>query len=310
MKKTPLLFLPALLWMLPAGSHAQDEAPSRVVFGSRNYVEYARGELPIIITSPHGGREAPEDIPDRLKGVLQADANTQELARFIADEIQRRAKKPAHLVICRLHRKKVDMNREIEEAAQADPIAETAWKEYHGFIDQAAASAIQLHNLGFIIDLHGHAHLDQRVELGYLHTPAELARSEAEVNDPAFAAAGSLRLIAAQSKLPYTELLHGPRSFGAFLQAEGYRCTPSPAMPVPTEPFFRGGYTLQRHTKPARMTGLQVECNRLGVRDTPENRQAFARGFVSALNQFFLAQLGRTLDGMPVSIPVQPAKTP
>lgn len=306
--KTPLLLLPLFLGMLPALSQARE--PARVIFGAHSYVEYTVGEVPIIITSPHGGRETPEDIPDRTQGVLQADSNTQEVARLIADEIQRRAKKSPHLIVCRLHRKKVDMNREIQEAAQGNPIAGTAWEEYHGYIGQAAAAATQAHNLGFLIDVHGQAHLDQRVELGYLHSPSDLARPEAELNAPEFAAAGSLRLIAAESKQPYTALLHGPQSFGAFLQGEGYRCTPSPAMPVPTEPYFRGGYTLQRHTQPARMTGLQVECNRVGVRDTAENRQAFARGFVSALNQFFLTQLGRTLDGMPISIPVQPAKTP
>ena len=50
------------------------------IFGRNSYVEYQPGELPIVITAPHGGREKPEEIADRVNGVISTDTNTLELA--------------------------------------------------------------------------------------------------------------------------------------------------------------------------------------------------------------------------------------
>jgi hypothetical protein len=56
---------------------------------------------------------------------------------------------------------------------------------------------------------------------------------------------------------------------------------------VPSEPYFRGGYTVFRHVKAERnIAGLQIEANRIRLRDTPENRQRFAESLVSALQVY------------------------
>ncbi|MDZ7933709.1 MAG: hypothetical protein U5M51_01795 [Emticicia sp.] len=49
------------------------------------YVEYNKGNLPIIITAPHGGYLKPTTISDRncTNCSYVQDANTQELARTI-----------------------------------------------------------------------------------------------------------------------------------------------------------------------------------------------------------------------------------
>ncbi len=114
------------------------------------------------------------------------------------------------------------------------------------------------------------------------------------------AAKGSLALIATPSRLPYADLLRGAHSLGAIFEANGFPATPSPSAPHPLAPYFRGGYTVARHCQAEKkVTGLQIECNRIGVRDTAENRLAFANALVKTLETFLPAHLGVTLKGEP-----------
>jgi N-formylglutamate amidohydrolase len=294
------LLLPFLLFA--SSVLAADLVPGQSVFGERRYTEYIPGDLPLVISAPHGGRETPSKIPDRTSGVLQADTNTQELARAIAEEVRAKTGRHMHLIISRLHRKKLDPNRELVEAAQGSPIAMQAWKEYHAFIDQACAAAVKQHGVAFFIDLHGQSHPDVRVELGYMHSAADLAAGEDKINQPAFISKGSIQLIVAHSKEPYSQLLRGPSSLGALLEKRGFPSTPSPRMPVPTEPFFRGGYTVERHCDAKQhVAGLQIETNKPRLRDTKENRQRFAGALVAVLEEYLPARLSVQLNGTSVA---------
>jgi N-formylglutamate amidohydrolase len=288
--------------------HAEDLGPGKSVFGQHNFIEYSLGELPLIIAAPHGGRLTPGEIPDRTSGVRDIDANTQELARTIAAVVHEQTGKHIHLVICRLHRSKLDANRDLPEASQGNAQAEKAWREHHDFIGQACAAAVKKFGVAFLIDLHGHGHADPRVELGYLHDADALADSDEALNGPAYVKASSLRWMVERGELSHTELLRGGQSLGSLLEARGYPATPSPCMPVPTEPYFRGGYTVSRHCDAANhVTGLQIEANRPRLRDTAENRLRFAHALAAALDDFFTMHLGFGLDGqksMRTAIPV------
>jgi N-formylglutamate amidohydrolase len=297
-----------LLWVAAVCGQAGDYEPGGAVFGQGQFIEYVPGDLPLILAAPHGGRLTPGEIPDRTSGVRDIDANTQELARTIAAAVQERTGKHIHLVICRLHRSKLDANRDLPEAAQGSTLAEQAWREHHDFIEQACTAAVKQFGVAFLIDLHGHGHADSRVELGYLHTAADLAESDEALNGPAYVKASSLRWMVEHGELRHTELLRGRQSLGALLEARGYPATPSPRMPVPTEPFFRGGYTVARHCDAANhVSGMQIEANRSRLRDTAENRLRFAQALAAALDDFFTMHLGFGLDGqkpMRTAIPV------
>jgi len=65
-------------------------------------------------------------MPDRKEGKALKDAFTQELARLIRDDLTKRFGAAPHLVVCRLHRTKVDRDREIGEAAQGNAAAAQA----------------------------------------------------------------------------------------------------------------------------------------------------------------------------------------
>lgn len=299
MKPPPLLFS-LLLFVCPLlGAEPEVGVP---VFGTRSYSEYVPGELPLVISAPHGGRLKPETMADRTYGVRSEDSNTQDLARRIAAEVKKATGRQMTLVISQLHRSKLDPNREIKEAAQGDKMAETVWGEYHAFIEEALRAAVARHGRAFFIDLHGQSHPDVRVELGYLHDPLDYAKPASELNTPAFVKAGSLAyLMKLNPGLDYTALLHGPESLGALLEARSFLATPSPRMPVPSLPYYRGGYTTFRHIpETPQVAGLQVEANRVRLRDTPEGRQRFAVALVSALQVYLPRFLKIGLDGEPV----------
>jgi N-formylglutamate amidohydrolase len=300
-----------LLWhALAPGSHvfAQAPAPGTSIFGTRKFTEYIPGSLPLVIAAPHGGRLKPEDIPDRTQGVTAMDMNTQELARTLAEVIQAETGHRPHLVLCLLHRSKLDANRDLPEAAEGHEVAAQAWHEYHGFIEQACATAVQRSGFAFFIDLHGHSHPDARVELGYLHGAESLALNDALLDQPEYVQASSLRWIVEQRGIRHSQLLRGPHSLGALLEQEGFPATPSPAKPVPNVPFFRGGYTVAHHCRAEKnITGLQIEANRPQLRDTAENRLRFATALHRSLEQFFQVNLGRKLSP---GTPAAPSSAP
>jgi hypothetical protein len=281
-----LCFSLALNSLLSAADIPVADAPiGQPIFGTKQYVEYIPGELPLVISAPHGGLLKPKSVADRRYGVRDSDANTQDLARRIAAEVKKQTGKTMPLIISHLHRSKLDPNREIKEAAQGGKTAEKIWHEYHDLIDQALKAAVARHGRAFFIDLHGQSHKDVRVELGYMHSVIDLAKPKEEIDSSDFQKSGSIQLLAELNpSVAYSDLLFGPESLGAMIEVRGFHATPSPRMALPSEPYFRGGYTVYRHAKAsASVAGVQIEANRIRLRDTPENRQKFAESLVQAL---------------------------
>src|SRR5262249_53986689 len=181
-----------------------------------------------------------------------------------------------------------------------NPLAEQAWREFQGFIDAAQEQVIRTHGRGLYIDLHGHGHAEQRLELGYLHSVEQLDQKDADLNVTRIAAESSLKAVAPQSRLPYAELLRGPISFGAIMEQQGFPCSPSPTNPQPKAPYFRGGYNTQRHGRDAApLAGLQIETYSRGVRDTAASREKFARALATTLETFFELHVGLPLRAPP-----------
>lgn len=258
-------------------------------FGRSNYTEYVTGDLPIILSAPHGGNLRPSEIPDRTFGSVLSDANTEDVLRQVASALLESTGKRPHRVVCHLHRIKLDASREIVEAAQGSPIADQAWGEYHGFIDEAKRRLLTTSSFGFLIDLHGHAHSVPRLELGYLLSDSELNLSDSTLSQAAYSARTSIRALAARTTAPFVDLLRGPTSLGALMAARGYRSLPSPADPSPLgDEYFNGGYTTDRHG--SRLSGavdaIQIEANFAGVRDTAANRALYAGALAEALVTF------------------------
>jgi hypothetical protein len=290
---------PFLLAMatLPVGT-VSGEGPASV-FLAEGTVEYVPGGLPLVIAAPHGGRLDPDDIPDRASGVTTRDADTDLLARELAEAVARRAGTWPHLVICHLRRSKVDCNRDALVAAGGNPKALATWRAFHEAIARARAAA----GRGLFLDLHGHSHPEGRVELGYL-----LGEEQLLERGPAFeslAPVSSLAALLRTSPGSFEELVRGPTSLGGLLEAAGYSSVPSPRFPDPGgAAYFRGGYNTARYRASREgeaWFSLQVECPRPGVRDSPESRLRFAEALATALGTFLEHHAGLRLAPPPGS---------
>jgi hypothetical protein len=271
----------------PSGPVASCAPAAGVVcFGTSQFVEYDAGELPIVISVPHGGALVPAAIPDRT-GTTVTDLNTIELGRAIAQAFAAQTGRSPHVVFSLLRRTKLDPNREVVDAAQGNAQATTAWTEYHDFIGLAIGEVVRRSGRGLYIDLHGHGHDIQRLELGYLLSSATLDRSDADLDASGVAARSSLRLAMPLAHVPFSELLRGPTSLGGLIARAA---VPGPSAASPgADPYFEGGYSTERHT--AVLPGLQIECNFSGVRDTAANRTAFAADLVDAVTAFLRTHL-------------------
>jgi N-formylglutamate amidohydrolase len=257
--------------------------------GRAGYVSYVAGSLPIIVSAAHGGAMEPDEIPDRSGGTQVRDADTDRLALAIADSLEPRLGGRPHLIVSRLHRRKLDPNREIGEAAEGHPLAEQAWHEFHAFIEHAS-DRVADHGPGLLVDVHGHGHEIDRLELGYLLDAADLARPDSDLLDPTWAEFSSIRSLAGRADASFPALLRGTESLGTLFEERGVPAVPSQAQPDPgNAPFFSGGYNTRRHgsRESGVIDAVQIEAHRPGVRDTEANRAAFG-GVAAAVLQAFL----------------------
>ena len=167
--------------------------PGRSYWGRQGYVEYIPGRLPLVISAGHGGALAPREISDRTYGVILADRNTNELTMAVRDAFVEQTGFAPHIVISHLHRSKLDPNREIVEAAQDNIYAEHAWTEYHDLIRLARTEVELRFGRGLYLDMHGHSHPIQRIELGYLLNSQTLNGSDQSLDALAVVERSSVR---------------------------------------------------------------------------------------------------------------------
>lgn len=248
--------------------------PGQMYTGRNGYIEYYPGNSPMIFAAPHGGLLKPDEIPPRTTDstscdapdiVTLADLYTRELVMEIRTAFYNRTGRYPHVVVNRVHRARVEPNRDLLAGACQDPEAEIAWNEYHEFIEVAKARVEADHGRGWFTDIHGHAHPIKRLELGYLLEGSDLRLSDATLDgNVAYENESSFRTLSANTTVSFSRVLRGPAGLGTLLQAEGYASVPSGSTPAPLagEPYFSGGYSTDRHTCiriTTNICGLQIE---------------------------------------------------
>lgn len=267
--------------------------PGQTYWGRNQYIEYIAGDLPIIISAPHGGYLEPEEIPDRTWGTTGHDTYSQEYTREVAHYITEMTGGYPHVIICHLKRIKLDANRDIEEAAQGNEWAEKAWYEYHSFIEDAKAVVTQSYGRGHYFDFHTNGHDEERwVEFGYVMTSFDLDRSDEALDTPTYKDKSSLRSLAYTPGIYFPEVVRGATSLGGLLQASGYKSVPSPAYPDPDGgAYFSGGYNTARHGSRSGGTidGTQVETHWSFVKDAVRAiySQTLSEAIIDFLETFY-----------------------
>ncbi|CAI2180497.1 14155_t:CDS:2 [Funneliformis geosporum] len=238
-------------------SYLTTETPS---YGYKNYSEFIPGGLPLILSISHGGHLFPKEIPDRKKmipGMVKSnDINTQEIGHLLSQRITKKfnGRKP-YMVINHLGRSKIDVNRPLKEGIEIQMSNETdiVWNDYHNFMKRAVDEVELRFERGLLIDIHGHGHSENYIELGYAVSLESLLISTNELNtNNEIVSGSSIRALCARkhNELSFSEILRGEfTSLGGKLQDLGYDTIPSHVhkYPLPIERYFHGGYSVQRY---------------------------------------------------------------
>ncbi len=132
------------------------------MFNLKDYIEYEKGNLPLIISVPHGGMLECKDIPKRETGILGIDKGTIELARDLIEKMENIAEKfslggkePSYIVSS-VRRNKIDLNRPEEEAYNiSSPLACQIYRYYHEKILQFVMENLKTFHYSLLIDIHG-----------------------------------------------------------------------------------------------------------------------------------------------------------
>ena len=281
-------FLLCPLLLLSQGKVA--ETSSKV---PKAYIQVLPGNMPLVISIPHGGYLLPDEIPERpcADCAKHQDIFTIEIGLAVRNLIFKKTGFYPYVIINNLHRTRLDPNRNISEAANGNKNAELAWNEFQSSIDSANAQLTKKFGKGLYIDLHGHRHAIERCELGYLLSSEELQLENDLLNSESFAEYSSIRNLIGHNKnsFTYAELVRGKYCLGALLEEKGYPCVPSlkHPFPKPDEPYFSGGYNTTRHGSSSGGTidGIQIELDE-ALRSDPRRREQLAIDLSSVLVDF------------------------
>ncbi|MEI7576510.1 MAG: N-formylglutamate amidohydrolase [Armatimonadota bacterium] len=179
-----------------------------------------KGDLPIIISAPHGGRLTVPNCPLRTNKaapqfVTVLDTNSDKLAEETAKELEELTGKKPWLVIAKFSRKYVDANRPEKDGAESE--AGTAvYRKYHEAL-RKAVDATRIQPGALLIDIH----------------------SQGKVSDTVFRGTGNLTSLRNKSLGPFS----GAKGFLAILESRGLKVEPSIKDADQKEnPAFNGGW--------------------------------------------------------------------
>lgn len=182
------------------------------------------GDLPIIITAPHGGQETIPGVQVRTKGKILRDADTLQLAETLTKKISESLGGQPYLVAAKFSRKYIDANRAETEAFES-PEARPIYLAYHRQIcDFISEIKKKFPNGALLIDIHGQSKTPGIIYRGTRNgaTVTGLVKRHGEA------------------------AVSGKKAIFGYLQDKGYHVFPpiSQANTVTREKIFTGGYTV------------------------------------------------------------------
>jgi hypothetical protein len=256
------------------------------------YFQCTKGNMPVLISVPHGGALVPDDIPNRDFGSYKKDRNTVLVSKSILRAFETKGLKP-YVIVMELHRRRIDVNRGSKEGAQ-HPEMLAVYKSYHNTIKEWRREIQQKFGYCLLIDLHGQKAKRGFVELGYGLSKEHLSSLDS-LDKEELKKYSSLRLLLSEAEKAH-DVIIGDRSFGTILSQGGYEVFPSLDCQHLEEIHFNGVYTLHRHVvnrRKEKMFGLNLELSFEGIRDTEVNREKFAASLAIAIEKYLSINFGK-----------------
>ncbi len=243
------------------------------------------GDLPIILTAPHGGSESIPGVSKRLgKGVDKfasvSDVYTDKLAKKLADAIEAKMGNRPYVVIARFHRQYLDANRRARDAYES-PEAEEFYETYHQAISDARSEIIRRWGRGALIDIHGQA-----------ADPKVIFRGTQNGKT-------TKHLITRYG----IDALQGESSLLGLLAKQGIPVIPAVGSSEHENPSFDGGYTVITHgsSDGGTVDAIQLELG-LSLRDLKANGET-ADKIANAIQEFSAKYLPGTEKQSPQDLP-------
>ncbi len=292
--KTPLFFCAVIMSFAFSNCKKDNlivEIPKDIVSKKKldPYTEVQYGNMPLIISVPHGGIVSPNNIPDRSCPNITTvtDGKTNELLNVIDSIFKIEYGIQPYFVTTYLKRTKLDQNREIIEATCGNNSIENIWNNYHLSIDTCITKILQKYPQVLFIDLHGHGHTKQRLELGYLINGNNLRNPNA-INPNTTSYYNQLLL---NPFLSSNQFVLNNNAFGTLMANKNFPSVPSiqDAAPLVTDDYFDGGYNTQIYTSALypKVFGWQLETNFIGIRDNNISYILFAKAFTKSILKYF-----------------------
>ena len=257
-----------------------------------DFVEFRAGNYPLLLIAPHGGDLKPQWITDRdcENAVVTQDQYTLGIALQIERALQEMGIRP-YMVVAKIHRLKIDLNRSLETSHCEDDTSNDLWRLFHRQVEDYRQTIIDIYGRGLIIDIHGHGHPNQRIELGYLLTSQHLRELLLPNSQPQGLSSSMESLLNNHPQnLSLNDLVFGNQALGTLLSSSGFPAVPSSQDPAPLveEPFFSGGTNTKLYGSRSRngVDAIQLELNRQGLRAASADRERFAQTFAQILREY------------------------
>ena len=220
-------FLPLCLLTILAGPLVPLRGEEKL---AENLVIVQRGNLPIIISAPHGGSAPIADVPVRKGGpaiakfVTVRDGNTDQLALKVAAELEKKLGGKVYLVIAQFDRKYLDANRPADGAYESDK-AKPSYDAYHKALKTACQEVQKEYGRGLLLDLHG-----QGAEADTIFRGTQNGKS-CSVLTQRFGKAAVV----------------GPKSILGQMEKSGYKIFPANNKDDKEDSRYNGGYMVQTY---------------------------------------------------------------
>lgn len=241
---------------------------ANLAYACSDYIDYQEGNVPILLTSPHGAGKAQllPSVPPRQGGdfkrfVNRADQYTDKLTWSIAKYLKQNGFTP-FVVVAGVHRSQIDFNRPPEQAYETVQ-AESCYRYYHQRLRHALNNIRDNWQYGFMLDVHGQSKYDYEILRG--------TRNKETIEG----------LIQRFGK----DVSEEENGFFTVLREKTYHIHPRRHK---RERYYYGGFTLKQYGShlPNGIDAMQVEIGR-AIRKDKDRREKMAADIAEAITRFY-----------------------
>lgn len=220
-------------------------------------ITYFKGDIPIILTSLHNGKDKINSKIREGKNVItNNDLNTSLICLEISKYINSNINKKPYLILNNIDRKYIDLNRNYKYSM--NDISGIYWNKFHNKLTEIIINCKKKFGHCIIIDVHGNNKSENLIQLGYGTKLEEIF----EKNYNLF----TLKYLS--TKYDIDDLIFGKRSLSFFLNIDNlpgckYKNLKKINKRIGKKNiYFNGGYLIKNYSNLYDLDAIQLELSR------------------------------------------------